>query len=630
LKVKTSRRKKGKAAKGSEASYSTKAERRLLEEESQLKKELSFFGRPCVKVIIFAAILLSAFAIRFSSTQAIESRSFMSDDEYWHLHIVNQIQAYGYRPNIDSQSWIPVGREMVHPPVYHYLIYLLSNLSGRSVFDVMFYIGPFVAALGIVAWFLLCRELYGTFGGLIGASVYAVLPITVAPTAVGAARPQALAEVVCALGMWLFFYAYLRRSKVAAFSSGVVFGFASLTWESTLYLYIPLILLFYLFHLVSRKATRQDHLVCLLTLSISLGIALTWYLPVFMRYGLWGNTPSFMLEATATFWKPELWFTIYCQLIANHVFYAVAFVTFPFLLIYTLFLKRELSQDYLALVFMSLGLIGLLFFGQRIIGATIGFGILLVFVSLFAKAWKVGFIRSRIILASLLCVLLIGSGAYTVYMASYGAVPYFKITGLLDLEPLIGREIPLNSSVVCWVGDSAFLLGHGLRTYWDGYLEHMPPWTRDRANEIVSVYLAKTEAESLQILGRLNASFVLARRSLTYPDQLQLMLKACNINAKPEDYFNFTAVKETRPKFIKDPVTGEWVFSKPLLFEEVVVGYEFTPTDKGRELTLARLVWNNETGNLLEHFPMPEPLEHFKLIWKSGDGEIMLYKVIYP
>jgi len=346
-----------------------------------------------------------------------------------------------------------------------------------------------------------------------------------------------------------------------------------------------------------------------------------------MRYGLWGNTPSFMLEATATFWKPELWFTIYCQLIANHVFYAVAFAVFPFLLIYTFFLKGELSQDYLALVFMSLGLIGLLFFGQRIIGATIGFGILLVFVSLFAKAWKVGFIRSRIILASLLCVLLIGSGAYTVYMTSYGAVPYFKITGLLDLEPLIGREIPLNSSVVCWVGDSAFLLGHGLRTYWDGYLEHMPSWTEDRAREIVSVYLAKTEAESLQILARLNANYILVRRSLTFTFPLDQMLEACNINAKPEAYFNFTAVKETRPKLIKDPQTGQWTVTGQ--FEEVIVDYEFAPTDKGRDTTLARLVWNFETGNVLKHFPVPEPLEHFELVWKSEDGEIMLYKVVY-
>jgi len=612
----------------SRGKYETKTERKLLEEEVKLRDELSFLNHPCVKALIFAIILLSAFAIRFSSTQAIESKSLMGEDEYWHLHIIEQMKAYGYRPNIDYQSWIPVGREMVHPPVYHYLIYLLSNLSGRSVFDVMFYIGPFAAALGVVAWFLLCRELYGSFGGLVGASVYAVLPLTVSPTNVGAARPQALAEVVCAFGLWLFFYAYRRRSKAAALSSGVVFGFASLTWESTLYLYIPVILLFYLLHLVSRKATRENHLACLLTLSISSAIASTWYLPLFMKYGLWGNTPGFMLEATVTFWKPGLLDTLYLELVANHIFYAVALVAFPFLLVNTLFLKRELTQDFLTLVFMGLGLIGLLFFGMRIIGATLGFGILLIFASLIAKAWKVGFIRSRIILASLLCVLLIGSGAYTVQLASSAAVPYYKTVDLLELEPLIGKEIPLNATVVCWVADSAFLLGHGLPTYWDNYLEHLPPWAKDRAREIVSVYLARSEAESLAVLSRLKADYVLARKALVYPPQFRLLLEAYSINAKPESYFNYTAVKETRPKAFIDPATGNPVFTGE--FEEVVVGYEFTPTDNGRSLMLARLVWNNETGNVLRYFPMPQPLEHFELVWKSGDGEVMLYKVIYP
>jgi len=627
LKVETSRRKKGKAAKGLEASYSTKAERRLLEEESQLKKELSFFNRPYVKVFIFALILLSAFAIRFSSTQAIESRAFMGDDEYWHLHIVNQMKAYGYRPSVDYQSWIPSGREIVHPPIYHYLIYFLSNLSGRSAFDVMFYIGPFVAALGVAAWFLLCRELYGNFGGLIGASVYAVSMSTATSTLVGVSRPQSLAEVVCAFGIWLFFYAFQRQSRVSALVSGVVFGLASYTWESTLFLYLPLIFVFYLLNLVFKKASRQHHLVCLLALFTSLAVALTWYLPVYMNYGVWGNTPSFMLQSTMTFWKPDLLFRLYAHLVGDHVFFAVAVAVFPFLLLHNI-VRREFSQDFLALAFMSLGLIGFFFFGTRIVGATLGFGILLVFVSVVAKAWKVGMVRSRILLASFLSVLLVSSGVYTaVLMIPNEMVPSFKENGLLDLEPLIGREIPLNSTVICWWPDSALLLSHGLRTYWDSYLEHMPPWTKDRANEIVSIYLAKTEAESLQILGRLNASYILVRRSLTFPDRFQLLLEGYGINAKPEAYFNFTAVKKTQPKLIKDPQTGQWIMTGQ--FEEVIVDYEFTPTDKGRDTILARLVWNNETGNLLEHFPMPQPPEHFKLIWKSGDGEIMLYKVIY-
>jgi len=257
----------------------------------------------------------------------------------------------------------------------------------------------------------------------------------------------------------------------------------------------------------------------------------------------------------------------------------------------------------------------------------LGFGILLIFVSLVAKAWRVAMIRSRALLCGFLCILLLASGVYAVAFTSNELVPQFKETGLLEMEPLIGREVPLNSTIVCWWEDSAFLLGHGLRTYCDSYLEHMPPEAKTRASEIVSVYLAGTEAESMQVLGRLNASYILVRKSLTYPDQFQFLLEGRGINAKPEAYFNFTAVKETRPKLIKDPQTGQWTVTGQ--FEEVIVDYEFAPTDKGRDTTLARLVWNNETGNVLKHFPVPKPLEHFELVWKSEDGEIMLYKVVY-
>jgi len=596
-----------------------------LEAKDAEKFSFAYRHSRLLTVVALFGIVLCGFSVRFSSTQAIEAQSFMSDDEYWHLHIINQMSPF--RPSVDYQSWVPTGREIVHPPVYHYVIYLLSVVLGRPAFTVMFYSGPFIAALGVLAWFLLCRELYGDFAGLVGATVFAVLGITVAPTVVGAARPQALAEMISAWGLWLFFCAYHKQSKSWALASGAVLGVAALTWESTLFLYVALVVLFYLGHLILRRASRSVHNVCLLTLSPAFALALAWYIPVYTKYGIWGNTPSFMLKATTTFWKPDLLFMLYQQLVANHVFYAVAIVGFPFLFVYSLVRGKRVSQDFLALAFMGLGLLGLTAFGLRIIGATLGFGIVLVFASLLAKAWKMALVRTRMLLSVFLCILVAASGVYTAVTISTEGVPYFKTTGLIELEPLIGREIPLNSTVVCWVQDSAFLLGHGLRTYWDAYLEHMPPWTGKRGSEIASIYLAKSEAESLQILARLNASYILVWKSLTYTFPFDCFLEACNINGKPDEYFNFTAIKQTRPRIIKDPQTGQSIPTQ--YFETVIVDYEFCPTDKGRGMMLARLVWNKETGNLLKYSPMPEPPKHFKLVWRNADAEITLYKVDY-
>jgi hypothetical protein len=595
-----------------------------LEAKDAEKFSFAYRYSKLLTVLVLFVVVLCGLLVRFSSTQAIEAQCFISDDEYWHLHIINQMNPF--RPIVDYQSWIPTGREIVHPPVYHYFIYLLSAVLGRPAFTVMFYSGPFIAALGVAAWFLLCRELYGDFAGLVGASVFAILPFTVAPTVVGAARPQALAEMISAWGLCLFFRAYHKQSKPWALASGLVLAVASLTWESTLFLYVSLVLLFYLLHLLFRKASRILHHICLLTLVPAFALASTWYVPVYTKYGIWGNTPSYLLKATATFWKPDLLFTLYCQLVANHVFYAVAIAAFPFLLICNL-TKREFPRDYLALMFMGLGLLGLMFFGMRIIGAALGFGVLLVFTSLLARWWNIGFPRTRALISVLMCTLMIAGGVLTALSTSQGAVPYVKANQLEEMAPIIGKELPLNSNVVCWLGDCSFLLGHGLRTYWDAYLEHMPPWTGKRAKEIASVYLAKSEAEVLETLKRLNASHVLVRRSLAFTFPLDCLLEAYNIDAKPDAYFNFTAIKETRPRMIKDPQTGQWVPTQ--YFETVILGYEFCPTDKGRDMMLARLVWNKETGNVLKYFPMPEPPKQFKLVWKNADAEIMLYKVEY-
>jgi len=78
-------------------------------------------------------------------------------------------------------------------------------------------------------------------------------------------------------------------------------------------------------------------------------------------------------------------FTFYSTLVANHVFYAVAIVAFPFLLIYNL-AKREFSREFLALMLMGLGLLALVFFSMRIINAILGSGIILVFASLLAPS----------------------------------------------------------------------------------------------------------------------------------------------------------------------------------------------------------------------------------------------------
>jgi len=605
------------------------------EEDQQFRKEFSFFYTRAFKLFLLGLVVLGVFMVRFSSTQAQALTVFQGDDEYWHLHVLNQMVKLGYRPSIDYQAWVPSGRPMVHPPLYHYLIYGICRLFNSNPFDVMFYSGAFIAVLGVLGWFLLCRELYENnwFAGLMGASIYAVLPITVAPTTVGSARPQALAEVLMPFALWLFLYATRTGKKWMYALPGVLLGVLSLIWESSIYLYFSLVALFWVASIVGKKASKRLHLLSFLTLSIAIAIAMSYYLPIYMQFGIWENTPGFMLKSTFTFWRPDLLSLLYGQLVVNHVFYIISIIAFPLLLLYAIAERESLPCESFALTFMGLGLIGTFFLGMRIIGATLGFGIILTFTSTLEKGWRNPILlrtqRGHALFAGCLCVLLTVSAAYTAYCTASEFIPYYETVSLTSLRGKIGKDVPRNSTVICPLRDAAFLLGHGLRTPWDAYLEHMPLWTKERTGKIVSVFLAKNEDEALKLMKEFDADYLLVRYELTYPEEFQLLLEAVGVNDDPYQYFNFTAIKETRPKLLLDPNTGKPVIPIQVSgYEDVVLGYEFAPQPKGRQFLLSSLIWNKDANTFKTDIPLPPIPQHFKLVWKSSDGMVLLYKVV--
>jgi hypothetical protein len=611
-----------------------KNEKRRVEEDTRFKREFGFLHSRGVKFAVLACFLALAYLVRVTQTEAVRLGMFQGDDEYWHLHVVNQMLSLGYRPSVDVQAWAPVGRPLVHPPIYHYLIYALVKLFSADAFTVMFNIGPFVGVLACLGWFLLGRKLFnGWIEGLTACGVYAVLPIAVAPTCLGNARPQALAEASMPYAFAMLLYAAESRGwKGFAYAtvSGLLLGVAALTWESTIFLYIPLLMLFWLAKTLTRQADRRFHAYMALTLATASIIAAAYYAPIYLEFGVWNNTPAWMLQSTMTFWHPDIGFLLYAQLVGNHVFYVGAIAAFPILILLLLADWKTLPREVWGLTLFSVGFFGgLAGLGMRVIGATLGFGIILTFASAFSKLYRsnVAFptLKAKTYLAAALCVLVGLSGAYTAYMTAAESVPYYETVSLTGMRGIIGNTVPVNSTVICPLGDAAFLLGYGLKTPWDAYLEHLPSWTSTHTRKVASIFLAQSEEEALRIMGEFNATFLLVHYDMTFPEQFSLLLEAAEVNGKVEEYFNWTAVTELRPKIIKNPDTGEWMFSGT--FEQVIVGYEWAPQAKGNDTLLARLVFNRDAC-VLKHTSMPKHPEHFKLVWKSGDSTVMVYKVM--
>jgi hypothetical protein len=594
-------------------------------EPNKISPQPNTLSKPKISkwIIPFLIIILIGFAIRFSNIKAQELQMLVGDDEYWHLHILNQMSNLGYRPQIDTQAWFPIGREMIHPPIFHYFTYLVYVFSGLSTFQTLFYIGPFIAIIAMVGWFLLCKELFkSNKAGLIAMMVYAVLPITVAPTVIGAARPQAFAEALMPFAFFLFLKSenvkYLNQ-RLLIILPGLLFALIGLTWEASLYLYLPLLLIL---GLLKKRAKSV-----ITVLIIALSIDMLWYLPIYLKYGLWNETSNTLLQTTYTFWNPDLAFRLYAMLLANHFFLLIPIIAFPYL-IYKFIKNRKdmnfISREFLTIAFLGFGLFAMLFLGQRFVGATIGFGLILFFASFGSRL-------SSDKLKALLVILLLSSAIFTGYMNSTEAIPCYEISGLSPLRNAFGNELPYNSTVVCWLGDASFLLAHGFNTPWDAYLEHLPSYAKEQSNKIARIYLSENEADAIAIMKDLQASYLLVRYELTFPDTFKtlLQLKGADNNLiqsdNPKSYYDFITIKKTIPIFAKDE-------NGNILNPPIILGYkdvdvqDYLPTELGKNLLLSHLIWNEE-AKPLKPITLSKP-SMFELIWQSEDGYVLLYKVI--
>ena len=582
-----------------------------------------------LKLLVAGSILLLAFLLRFSSAHAINNRLLMDYDEYWHLHILNQMAELGYRPAVDWQAWAPTGRPMVHPPGYHYFLYLVWRiLPNVSTFDVVFWCGPFLGVLGALGWLLLCRELYGGLhAGLIGASIYAVLLLTISPTLVGAARPQALAEVLLPHILWL----YLRIPRAMRGwlqpLPGLLLGLLGLIWESSLYLYLPLIIVYWGGLSASGRATGSLHLYTLITILAALAVALPYWIPIYTAYGIWGNTPPWMLEYTNLFKGPDLPTRLYSHLIGGHIYLIASLAYLPILGWMVVKDRGLLPREVWSLMFMGLGSASLAVEpGLRLTGATLGLGVILASTSLAVRVW--GRVKRRRVwrrLAMISALILLAASAAWAWLVSRGIPPSYLHAGFIPLEREVGGLIPAGSTVICPPMASSFLLSLGLRTPWDLYLEHLPEWASERAREAAMIYLAESEGEALKLMGRFGAEWLLVDLDVTLPGSLGPLLRAVGRGESPEEFFRGVEVRESRPKVGRDPVTGGplWLGT----FEEAVVGYEHAPTEAGRQLLLARLLWN-EGAVRLRSAPALDPPRRLSLVWRDPSGRAFLYRVV--
>jgi hypothetical protein len=611
---------------------------RFVYQHSKLLTVLAVFG-----IIVVGAYLRLNTVYLQGSLYAEYGRFFpRNDDSWWHYHWMVQVQRYGYRLDPDPETWAPEGRVVGHPPLFHYFIPYLQKYLFPSVplFDVAFFYPLFAGLVGIVVWFLLCRELYGPFGGIVGAFLYSTAMDLSWKTWVGNMRPSGHGEILFALGLLLFFFIHRTGRKILFPLPGIIIGLGALFWEGILLFNVPLFIVFWVSSAIFRKADRRFHVMACITVLISTAIAGAWFFPVYARYSF-GHQNTPVSQASNVMWYSAGGVRGLIGLLTGSPIFALSLIAFPLFGLYVLFHRRE-RRDILPMLWMIVGLGSMLLFGLRMIDVYLVYGALLVFAGLSSKIWHAANVRGKIQVGVLLFSVLLAQCVWSfhltyncfhvVYEASPNAID-LTTERYLPVMQLMGSTIPYGSTVLAWWGEGAFLNGIGARNVWDLYLEHLPAWHKNRGKQVSEFYLTTNETRAWELAHQLNVSYVLVDKSYSYPwgdqmpSKLSYMLMEYMPESSSESYFNNLAVTVKRPH--AEIVGGQLVII-PNKWEETIVGYEYGPTGKGRETMLARLIWNKDTGNVLKNNSlMPEPLQQFKLVWKSSNSEVMIYRVSF-
>jgi len=189
---------------------------------------------------------------------------FIQPDAYYHLRRATiMVRNFPLYPTIDSYMAYPQGAEPPWPPLYDFLIALISiavglgNPSDRTIMLVTAFLPPLLAGLTVVPAFLLARELFGRRVALVAAFFAVLMPGQLTYSVVGSGDHH-VAEVLFST---LFFYFLMkslrlygvleppaegevppgtapapspRAARRAAAWAGVSLGVATLIWQGSL------------------------------------------------------------------------------------------------------------------------------------------------------------------------------------------------------------------------------------------------------------------------------------------------------------------------------------------------------------------------------------------------------------
>ncbi|MFQ5680862.1 MAG: hypothetical protein ACE5GG_02255, partial [Candidatus Omnitrophota bacterium] len=261
---------------------------RLLSDEGKHRSGISW--------LILAVIFVIGLPLRM---QNMGLAGYVSDDGWWHYRQIKQVVDYGHRLNPDPYEFVTLGRDLTYPPVFHYALgwayKLLGRPAGLSLIEFTHYFNLAEYLAYVLLVYFICRTISASsMWSLLGPLSVAVSYGMIIRARSGELMAFVLADIFALAGLGIFLSlrnASLenKRRYIAKMSlGGVLLGLSLLTWQGAFLVWLPpalflIAVLAWQGRALSRRPALAPGAVALMVI---FGLAVIWYLPIILRYGI--------------------------------------------------------------------------------------------------------------------------------------------------------------------------------------------------------------------------------------------------------------------------------------------------------------------------------------------------------
>jgi hypothetical protein len=519
----------------------------------EAKKKEQILKHPVAVLLLLILILITGLPLRL---QNIKLNGYISDDAWWHYRQIKEVVDFGQRLNPDIYEFTTLNRPMTYPPLFHYLVAYLYKLFSKIISLIKF--THYLNILEGMLYILLIYAISYTISkdrifSLIGALAAAVSQGIIIRARAAELMPFVFGDLFSLAGVLVLLILLknikdtpIKKSISLSVIGGVLFGLALLSWNGTVFIYLPLVLFAFLALIINKPRFSKLALglfgVCFVTIFI---IALPWYLSIIHKYGV-NPHPKEMS------WFMEK-YTVLRQVKPFNFYIFTSGIAIFFVPI--VFLGTILKRNTLNTFFMFWIILGAIATSTGWRGYVATMPVISAIAISIGLPWIIHFFfkeESRVFtVVFFIIILLVGSVGYRISNLNLRALDQKNPNeirtngrGIKMLE-FLKSNYPNAVTIdhITWVSEDEAV--GSLKMVSGQYLEYLPAGSSEALKDSSRVYLAEEEG-AFKIFQKYNAELIIVRRQLLQLPQLTLIFAPPEFSS--EDYLRVTKESEESPE----------------------------------------------------------------------------------